>query len=118
MEPKVIKVGGNNYGSVQRVGPVSFATVVLKRGVTKNQDLWKWFDLLAQGKSAVRMNVKITMLDRARSPLHVFKLQRALPTKFKAADLNAQAAAVAVEELHLAHEGLVLERPSGAGGAG
>jgi len=111
MEPKVVKVGGSNYGALQRVGPVTFATVVLKRGVTSNQDLWKWFDLVAQGKSSKRLNVKISMLNAARRPMHVFRLARALPIKFKAADLNAQAGNVAVEELHLAHEGLSVERP-------
>ena len=34
MEPKVIKAGGANYGATQRPGTVSFATVVLKRGMT------------------------------------------------------------------------------------
>lgn len=111
MEPKVIKVGGNNYGPIQRVGPVTFATVILKRGVTGNRDLWKWFSLVAQGKSATRLNVTITMRNAARRPVHVFRLLRALPTKFKAADLNAQTSNVAIEELHLAHEGLLLEQP-------
>src|SRR3982751_6445672 len=46
MEPKVIKEGGRNYGAVQRVGLVTFATVVLKRGITTQRDLWKWFDLV------------------------------------------------------------------------
>ena len=43
-------------------------------------------------------------------------LERALPVKFKAADLNAKGTEVGIEELHLAHEGLRLELP-GAGGA-
>ncbi len=29
MEPKTIKVGGQNYGEVQRFGRVSFATIIL-----------------------------------------------------------------------------------------
>jgi hypothetical protein len=31
-----------------------------------------------------------------------------MPIKFKAADMNAKGADVAIEELHLAHEGLSL----------
>ncbi len=49
MEPKVIKAGGANYGAAQRVGPVSFATVVLKRGMTSTRDLWNWFANVAGG---------------------------------------------------------------------
>ena len=37
MEPKVIKEGGRNYGAAQRGGPVTFATVVLKRGMTTSR---------------------------------------------------------------------------------
>ena len=42
-------------------------------------------------------------------------LDRALPVKFKAAEFNAKGSEVGIEELHLAHEGLRLERP-GKGG--
>ena len=31
-----------------------------------------------------------------------------MPVKFKAADLNAKGSEIGIEELHLAHEGLVL----------
>jgi phage tail-like protein len=109
MEPKVIKEGGNNYGAVQRAGPVTFATVVLKRGVTTGRDLWTWFDLAtAQGKYAHRMDVIIRMRDRKEKTLISWKLTGAMPVKFKAADLNARSTEVGIEELHLAHEGLTL----------
>ena len=37
-----------------------------------------------------------------------WKLAQAMPIKFKAADLNGKGTDVAIEELHLAHEGLSL----------
>ena len=37
MEPKAIKEGGLNTGQHQRVGPVSHATAVLKRGLRSGQ---------------------------------------------------------------------------------
>jgi phage tail-like protein len=106
MEPKVIKEGGRNFGVVQRVGPVTFATVVLKRGVSQVSDLWKWFELVAGGNTRKRLNATITVYDRAQAAKCRWKLHRALPTKFKTADLNATASAVGVEELHIAHEGM------------
>ena len=48
----------------------------------------------------------ITMFDNAGTGVLGWKLERALPIKFKAADLNARGSEVGVEELHLAHEGL------------
>jgi len=112
MEPKAIKVGGQNYGEVQRVGRVSFATVVLKRGVCKNRDLWTWFQLVNGGAYAFRLNAEITLLDfdadenGKGKPVMVWQMKNALPTKFKAADLNATSNQIGIEELHFVHEGL------------
>src|SRR5687768_16739050 len=62
MEPKVIKEGGRNFGPIQRAGPVTFGTVILKRGMTTTRDLWRWFDLTTgQGAYAVRLTATVTM---------------------------------------------------------
>ena len=111
MEPKVIKVGGQNYGPAQRVGPVTFATVVLKRGMTSTRDLWNWFQMVAGGATSVRLDARIEMQTADGAPVLTWVLERALPVKFKAADLNAKGTEIGIEELHLAHEGLRLERP-------
>jgi phage tail-like protein len=108
MEPKVIKAGGLNYGPAQRVGQVSFATVVMKRGMTTTRDLWNWFQLVAGGACAYRLSAEIAMRDTAGNTALTWGLARALPVKFKAADLNARGTEVGIEELHLAHEGLTL----------
>ncbi len=110
MEPKVIKEGGLNYGAHQRVGPVTFATVILRRGMTLNRDLWHWFHQVTLGGSYThRMDVQIRHLDLdGKTVIRTWKLNRALPVKFKSSDLNAKGAEIAVEELHLVHEGLQL----------
>ena len=123
MEAKVIKAGGANYGAFQRAGRVTFATVILKRGITTSRDLWKWFSHINEvGKYAFRLDVKITVLgetemapppgeptssaEPSTDPRLTIRLFRALPVKFKSGDLNAKANEVGIEELHLAHEGL------------
>lgn len=109
MEPKVIKAGGANYGAYQRMGQVSFATVVLKRGMTRTRDLWKWFEMCTLGGAyAYRMEVSIRMRDAQGNPVVSWHLDKAMAVKFKAADLNAKGTDVGIEELHLAHEGLTL----------
>jgi phage tail-like protein len=113
MEPKVIRAGGWNYGSRQRTGPVTFGTVILKRGITSSRDLWKWFSQVNEkGRYAFRLNVTIRMAkpgeDFPGSALTI-RLLRALPVKFKCADLNARGTEVSIEELHLAHEGITME---------
>lgn len=122
MEPKAIREGGVNYGLHQRAGQVSFGTVVLKRGVTTVRDLWTWWQVFAgasaatdtqstpkNGAIAHRLTVRITQKNAAGEPQIQWRLERAMPVKFKAADFNARATEVAVEELHFVHEGLYAE---------
>ncbi|HWX49322.1 MAG TPA: phage tail protein [Roseomonas sp.] len=117
MEPKAIKVGGRNYGTVQRAGPVGFSTVILKRGITELRGAWSWWALFtgANGRRdgryarGSRCDVLISLLNAARQPVLVFRLENAMPVKFKAGDLNARSTEVAVEEVHFVHEGLRIE---------
>lgn len=107
MEPHTITEGGHNWGTHQRAGRVTFATVVLKRGVTRARDLWWWFQLLGgQGQYAARLRADIDMLDGEGQRVMGWSLRGAMPVKFKAADLNARSTDVGVEELHIVHEGL------------
>lgn len=106
MEPKTIKEGGRNWGAVQRMGAINFGTVVLKRGLTQTDDLWAWFNLVGEGAYAQRLNVTITMFDQAGKGVFSWTLHKAIPIKFKAPDLNASDNQVAIEELHLVHEGM------------
>jgi len=108
MEPKVIKSGGANYGPAQRAGQVSFATVILKRGMTSTRDLWHWFQMVGGGGYAYRLSAEIAMQDTAGKTVLTWGLDNCLPVKFKAADLNANGTEIGIEELHLAHEGLRL----------
>lgn len=113
MDPKVIRVGGRNYGPVQRAGQVSFATVVLKRGVIQSQHLWAWWSLFAGADRATnggwavgsRCDVAIALINGGAAVLG-WHLENAMPVKFKVADLNARGTEVAIEEIHLVHEGL------------
>jgi len=114
MEPKVYREGGRNYGAIQLPGAVSFATVVMKRGIVASRHLWRWWSAFAGADGAInggwaaggRCDVSIAMLGIDRMPVVGWRLESAMPIKFRSADLNARATDVAVEELHLAHQGL------------
>ena len=106
MEPRSIREGGRNWGSVQRPGGINFATVVLKRGITRSRDLWQWFELLGQGGYVNRLKAEIEIRNVTGERVMGWTLRRAMPVKFKAADLNARGTDVGVEELHIVHEGL------------
>lgn len=117
MTPKTHKEGGRNWGEVQLSGPTTFPPVILKRGITGMEDLWSWFDITTRGANyGLRYDGVIDVFHPSRSPDETatlrWRLRNVLPTKFKGPDLSATASQIAVEELHLAHEGLTLERPS------
>ena len=106
MTPRTIREGGRNFGQIQRPGPTAFGIVTLKRGVTSQQDLWTWFDLVANREGFGRtLNGKIDIYS-GTSVAFTWKLSNVLPVKFKAPDLSATAAQVAIEELQLAFEQL------------
>lgn len=107
MEVKNIKEGGRNYGAAMRAGVTSFATVVLKRGISENKALWTIYNTVATGIFAPRLQVTINVLNHdGTGVVRSWQLRRAMPVKFKFADLNARGTEVGIEELHLAHEGL------------
>ena len=106
MEPKVIKEGGRNYGNAQRAGGTTFATVVLKRGISANRNMYQIFNSMSTGMFAPRMQVTINLFDIDGAAVLAWQLDRAMPIKYKFADLNARNAEIGIEELHLVHEGL------------
>jgi phage tail-like protein len=106
MEPKVIKEGGRNYGAAQRAGGTTFATVVLKRGISTNRNLYQIFNSTATGTFAPRLQVTINVFDLNGVAAMAWQLDRAMPVKFKFSDLNARGMEMGIEELHLVHEGL------------
>jgi phage tail-like protein len=135
MEHKVIKAGGRNYGAYMRAGPVSFGTVVLKRGIVHSQHLWRWWSMFAgadgrpDGRplTANRCNLLIGLIStigEVAQPIDLssykpggierkvrlgWRLRNAMPVKFRVGDLSAKGSDVAVEELHLVHEGLEMD---------
>jgi len=113
MSPKTIKEGGRNWGEIHLAGTTNFPPIVLKRGVTEINDLYDWFDVSTrQANYAYRLDGEISVFDAdgLEDPILTWKLSNVMATKFKGPDLSSTASAVAIEELHLVHEGMVLER--------
>ena len=120
MTPKTLKEGGRNWGEIQLAGPVTFQPIVLKRGVTEVGDLWAVIEAVGYGAAtALRLEGRIDVYSDNRTaestPALTIRISRAIPTKFKGPDLSSTASGAAIEELHLAHEGLRIQRGAGAG---
>jgi phage tail-like protein len=80
--------------------------VTLKRGLVGSTDLFEWLKGVRDGTADPRQ-VTITLLDEARNPVAMWRLYRAQPKKWTAPTLAAKGGGdVAMEELHLVHEGI------------
>lgn len=110
--------GGRNDGVVQRVGRGKYQNIVLKRGMFYNSagktngDLWRWLQSILNGARPVaRYNGVIQVLsgDGRRAVRATWTFTRGLPAKLTGPALNAKTGEIAIEELHIAHEGLKLE---------
>jgi phage tail-like protein len=88
-------------------GRVRYGNIVLKRGLTKNNDLWNWWNTVRNGK-ADRRDGAVVLLDSERQPVLRWVFRDAWPCKYTAPSLNAQGNDVVIEELELAIEGLEL----------
>ncbi len=101
-----------NDRQIHLIGPVKFAQLTLKRGMTSNLQLWQWLALTAQGTVAPAAGT-VTMWDADATPVVEFALDGCLPVRMRAPSLNAREGLVAVEELALVYENHVRQASRG-----
>ena len=109
--------GGRNDGVIRRVGRVKLQPLVLKRGMFAkspgqpvNSDLWVWLQEMVSGaRPGRRINGTVHVYaSLADDPLATWLFVRGLPSKITGPALNARSGEIAIEELHIVHEGLRL----------
>lgn len=80
--------------------------IVLKRGVVGSDDLFAWLKAVREG-AIDRRNISIKILDEARQTVATFAITHAQPKKWTGPTLAGKGGGeVAMEELHLVHEGI------------
>jgi len=103
------RAGSDKANTVRKLpGLTRYANIVLKRGVTKDAQLWNWRKTVEQG-IADRRNGSIVLLDEARSEILRWHFSNGWVAKLSGPDLNASANEVAIETIEIAHEGLTLD---------
>ena len=90
-------------------GLVSYANITLQRGITNNDELWKWRENVAKGV-ADRRDISIVLLDSEAQEKIRWNLSHCWPTSWKAPDMNATNDDMAIETLELAHEGITVDK--------
>ncbi len=113
MDVKTIREGGNNGKQIRLTGPINYGQLTLKRGLTANFDLWRWFNkMLLTPSLRADATVVLKAADRTTERAR-FLLTRCVPIKLKAPALNAKDGMVAIEEFQLSYESLTLQEPEG-----
>jgi phage tail-like protein len=116
MDVQELQEGGRNDGVIQRVGRGKYGRITLKRGMLYGADrkvdgaLWGWLQGILTGTRPVpRYDGTIQLMSEDHTAvLATWTFDRGLPAKITGPQLNAKSGDIAVEELHIAHEGLRL----------
>lgn len=110
--------GASNDAVVRRLGRVKLAPIVLKRGMfTGSSDgyadtvMWRWLQGMVSGELPLpRYDGHVEVMDEQLWRVVArWSFDRGLPLKITGPALNAKTGEIAIEELHIAHEGLRME---------
>jgi len=114
MEVKEYQEGGRNDAVVRHVGRAKYTNLTLKRGMFYggggvNRDLWNWIQGVVSGQRPVpRYNGIVQVMSVGDNVVATWSFDRGLPARIRGPELNAKTGEIAIEELHIAHEGLRL----------
>ena len=88
------------------LGPVEYADVTMRYGLSSSRELWDWFLTAVQG-TVERKNVSILMLDSdGVQEVMRWNLLNAWPAEWRGASLDALSHEAAIESLTLVFESL------------
>lgn len=96
--------------TIKMPGIKKYSNIQLKKGVfMKDNKLFDWFNTIKLN-TIQREAVTISLLDEEGNPTMVWKLNNAWPMKVTGVSLKSDGNEVAVEQVDMAHEGLVIEK--------
>ena len=101
--------GSDKLNTVRKLpGLTKYANIVLKRGITQDNQLWLWRKAIEQG-TPDRRSGAIVLLDDEHNPVRRWRFSEGWIAKLDGPDLNAKGNDIAIETIEIAHEGLTLD---------
>lgn len=98
---------GNDPLTMRKLpGLVEHSNIMLTRGITDDHELWDWRKKAMDGK-VERKNGSIVLLDDTGEEKIRWNFVNGWPSKWTGPTLNATGSDVAVEQLEIAHEGVL-----------
>lgn len=105
-ETESIEEGGHNNFVYQLPKGTKYQHIVLKRGITEIDQMWKWYKDVISGNFK-RKQLTIVLMDSAKNDRWQWVFQGAFPVKWTGPELKADSNTVAFETIELAHHGLI-----------
>jgi len=115
IEVEEYREGGVNDFVHKLPGRTSYASLVLRHGLTGLSTLWYWYNQTTEG-AIRRRNGTVMLLNASQMPVMWWNFRNALPVRWTGPAFNAASDEVGVEELELAHEGFTTPLLSQASG--
>ena len=85
---------------------MTWQPITLKRGITDAMDMWKWRQVVEEGKiDQARKNGSIVMFNQQGKEVARWDFVNAWPSKITGPTANANANEIAIEEMEIVHEG-------------
>jgi phage tail-like protein len=102
---ETVEEGGVNDYVHKLPKKTKYPNIILKKGLTDSDALWKWYQDVVQGKIS-RKSGYIILIDNEGNEKWRWNFIEAYPVKWSGPELKAESNTVAVESLELAHNGL------------
>lgn len=86
-------------------GRLKWEDITLKRGITKNMDVWKWRKQVEDGDvNGARANGSIVMYDQTLTEVARWNFENAWPVKVSGPTPKADSNEISIEEMVITHE--------------
>ncbi len=106
IEHKVVNEKGVEV-VIKLPGRLKWENITLKRGITKNMDIWEWRKEVENGNvEKVRKNGSVIMYDQDLKEVARWNFTRAWPVKVSGPQPKSDSNEIGIEELTIAHENI------------
>ncbi len=97
------------YSKKKMPGMQKYSNITLKRGTFQSDnEYYEWWNTV-QLNTIQRRDIIIQLLNEEHSPVVVWKVKNAWPTKVQSTDLKGDGNETAIESIELVHEGLSIQ---------
>ena len=104
-----VAVDANGRSVKQKIpGDLTWDDLTLNRGITDDLALWNWRQQVIDGDVVgARKDGSVIMYNQASQEMARFNFTNGWPSGWKGPDVSSEDQSVAIEEITIAHEGLV-----------